>query len=249
VITPSTGTVFRFQFDVVKCVCVIKPVSSLTPCHRHPHLPPPPSPATARPHLQEECFCRRRARAKQNPGLFHARKHGAASELGKPAWRGAQQQRHVRACCCLAVWFFFSVLRRVRRYHSLKHSVDVHVKVAAATQELLRCDDMKSVLDTGDWLSHTSHVIRHTSYVTRHTSHVTRHTSHVTRHTSHVTRDRSVHRSNLRRRHYSASLPARPREHRPAVNLLIQHYNRSSALNDPNPHRADTPRPLQAATG
>jgi hypothetical protein len=41
VITPSTGTVFRFQFDVVKCVCVIKPVSSLTPCHRHPHLPPP----------------------------------------------------------------------------------------------------------------------------------------------------------------------------------------------------------------
>jgi hypothetical protein len=65
--------------------------------------------------------------------------------------------------------------------------VDVHVKVAAATQELLRCDDMKSVLDTGDWLSHTSHVIRHTSYVTRHTSHVTRHTSHVTRHTSHVT--------------------------------------------------------------
>jgi hypothetical protein len=66
------------------------------------------------------------------------------------------------------------------RYHSLKHSVDVHVKVAAATQELLRCDDMKNVLDTGDLPSHTSHVTRHTSHVTRHTSHVTRHTSHAT---------------------------------------------------------------------
>jgi hypothetical protein len=31
----------------------------------------------------------------------------------------------------------------------LKHSVDVHVRVAAATQDLLKCDDMKRVLDTG----------------------------------------------------------------------------------------------------
>ena len=68
------------------------------------------------------------------------------------------------------------------QYHSMRHSVDVHVRVAQATQDLLRCDDMKSVLETGEMVGAEEHVTRHTSHVTRHTSHVTRHTSHVTRH-------------------------------------------------------------------
>ncbi len=55
------------------------------------------------------------------------------------------------------------------RYHSLKHSVDVHVRVAAATQDLLRCDDMKSVLETGGFscfITHT-HFIPHNPHPTR----------------------------------------------------------------------------------
>ena len=63
------------------------------------------------------------------------------------------------------------------QYHSMRHSVDVHVRVAQATQDLLRCDDMKSVLETGEMVGAEEHVTRHTSHVTRHTSHVTRHTS------------------------------------------------------------------------
>ena len=59
-------------------------------------------------------------------------------------------------------WHLNRILNQVLgdRYHSLKHSVDVHVRVAAATQDLLRCDDMKSVLETGVSYHHTLLVAR-----------------------------------------------------------------------------------------